>query len=327
MTRLLVTGGAGYVGAHTVRHLLAAGIAPADIVVFDSLERGHSAFVPAGVELMQGDLRSPEEVERLFSEHRFDSILHFAAYTYVGESVSDPALYFDNNVVGGLNLLEAARRHGCRNIVLSSTCAVYGTPASLPITEDCALAPASPYGMSKRTLEDMLESYARSYAIRSVCLRYFNAAGAAYGIGELHEPETHLVPLVLRTALGHQPHVTINGSDYATPDGTCVRDYVHVVDLAEAHGRALEVLRAGTTGHARLNLGSGTGTSVREIVEVSRQITGAEIPVVIGPRREGDPAALYAEATRARRLLGWTPHRGLREMIEDAWRWHRGAGV
>jgi len=323
MARLLVTGGAGYVGSHTAHHLIASGTPASEIVVFDNLERGHGGFVPAGVELVRGDLRSAAEISAVFQRYRFEAVLHFAAHAYVGESMQAPHLYFHNNVTGGLNLIEAAREAGCRRLVFSSTCAVYGTPAKLPITEDFPTLPESHYGESKRCFEEMLAWYARVHGVRSVCLRYFNAAGAGHGIGEWHEPETHLIPRVLQAALGRSDGLTIHGDDYATADGTCVRDYMHVLDLADAHVRALQFLEQNTFEHARLNLGIGTGASVREIAGIAQAISGRDVPVKIGPRRPGDPPALFADASRARKLRGWTPQRDIRTIIRDAWEWHR----
>lgn len=322
MAKLLVTGGAGYVGSHTVHHLIGSRTPASNIVVLDNLERGHAKFVPPGVELVRGDLRNEGEVSAVFRQHEIESVLHFAAYAYVGESMQEPEKYLRNNVIGGLNLLQAVRRTGCRQFVFSSTCAVYGTPRQLPITEDFLTVPDNPYGESKRCFEDMLRWYAQLCGVRSICLRYFNAAGAAYGIGEWHEPETHLIPLVLQAALGQRPDITINGDDYPTRDGTCVRDYVHVADLADAHVKALRVLEQGAMSHARLNLGTGRGSSVREILKIAEDVSGRKIPVALGPRRAGDPAELYASANRARELLDWLPRRGLDEIIADAWQWH-----
>jgi UDP-glucose-4-epimerase GalE len=321
--KVLVTGGAGYVGAHTVHHLIAGGARRSDIVVFDSLERGHAGSIPQGVELIRGDLRSTADVAAAFRRHEFAAVLHFAAYAYVGESMQLPGRYFHNNIAGGLNLLDAAREAGCAKLVFSSTCAVYGSPRSLPITEEFPSAPESPYGESKRCFEDLLAWYARLHRVRSISLRYFNAAGAGYGIGERHEPETHLIPLALKAALGGGEPLTIHGADYDTPDGTCIRDYVHVLDLADAHVKALQALESGSIEHERVNLGTGAGASVREVVKVVEEVSGRRLPVTVGPRRAGDPPRLFADATRARQLLGWTAQRDLRAMVRDAWAWHR----
>lgn len=322
MGKLLVTGGAGYVGSHTVHHLIASGSPPSDIIVFDNLERGHAKFVPPGVELVRGDLRNEGDVSAVFRRHEIESVLHFAAYAYIGESMQEPEKYFLNNVLGGLNLLQAVRQTGCRQFVFSSSCAVYGTPCQLPITEDFLTVPDSPYGESKRCFEDMLRWYAQLCGVRSICLRYFNAAGAGYGIGEWHEPETHLIPLVLQAALRQRRDITINGDDYPTRDGTCVRDYVHVVDLADAHVKALGVLGRRATSHTRINLGTGRGYSVLEVIKIAEAVSGRKIPVAFGPHRAGDPAELYASANRAREMLDWLPQRGLEEVIGDGWRWH-----
>ncbi len=322
MAKLLITGGAGYIGSHTVRHLIATGTPPNDIVVFDNLETGRASFLPPDVELVCGDLRNADEISALFGCHDFVSVLHFAAYSDVGESVRMPDKYFRNNILGGFNLLEAARRSSCRRFVFSSTCAVYGTPSKLPITEDFPAVPESPYGESKRCFEEMLAWYARAYGMRSICLRYFNAAGAGYGIGEWHESETKLIPLVLRVALDPGVALIVNGEDYPTPDGTCIRDYVHVLDLADAHLRALRFLERDADDHVRVNLGTGAGVSVREVIRIAQEISGREVPAVAGPRRPGDPLALFADATRARHVLGWTARRDIRTIIRDAWAWH-----
>jgi UDP-glucose-4-epimerase GalE len=327
MAKLLITGAAGYVGGHTLRHLLATGMPAGDIVAFDNLERGHLEFIPEGVTLVRGDLRERATVDMVFRSHDVDALLHFAAYAYVGESMQEPARYFENNLCGGLNLVDAARKAGCRRIVFSSTCAVYGTPAQLPMTEDLPARPESPYGESKRAFEEILGWYARAHGVRSVCLRYFNAAGAAYGIGERHEPETHVIPLVLEAALGRRPAFTVNGDDYPTADGTCIRDYVHVVDLAEAHARALRLLATDGFVHDRINLGTGRAASVREVVDMAKRVSGRDIPTVIGPRRPGDPAALYADPSRAQAVLGWRARFGIEEIVRDAWAWHSGQRV
>ncbi|HZU07856.1 MAG TPA: UDP-glucose 4-epimerase GalE [Chloroflexota bacterium] len=318
--RVLVTGGAGYVGSHTVRLLLEAGH---EVTVYDNLVYGHRAAVPCP--LVVGDLADRARLDQVFAAGRFDAVLHFAAYAYVGESVADPAKYFRNNLGGGLALLDAMLAHGVERLVFSSTCATYGEPTRLPITEEEPQRPTSPYGETKLAFERALYWYAQAYGLRSVSLRYFNAAGAALDgtLGEDHEPETHLIPRVLRVALGQEPYVEVYGTDYPTPDGTCLRDYVHVLDLAAAHLLALERLdRPGLC--LAYNLGAGRGYSVQEVIATCRRVTGRPIPTVAAPRRPGDPPALYADNTRARRELGWTPaYSELETIVATAWAWHR----
>lgn len=319
--RILVTGGAGYVGSHAVRRVLADGH---DVWVFDNLTTGHPAAVPAG-RLIQGDLSDSSALAHVLSENAVDAVLHFAAVCEVGESVGDPAKYYANNVVGSLNLLEAMRETGVRRIVFSSTCATYGVPERVPITEDEPQQPINPYGMTKLLIERALADYAAAYGFATAALRYFNAAGAHPdgNLGEDHEPETHLIPRVLRVALGQLEAIHVFGTDYPTPDGTCIRDYVHVDDLADAHLRALERLEPG--GAIACNLGTGHGYSVRAVVDAARKITGHAIPVLEGPRRAGDPAELVACADKAKSVLGWQAHyTDIEAIVETAWRWHRG---
>lgn len=318
--RVLVTGGAGYVGSHTVRQLLAAGH---DVTVYDNLVHGHREAVACP--LVEGELADRELLAATFARGRFDAVLHFAAYLYVGESMVEPAKYFHNNVGGGLALVDAMRAHRVDRLVFSSTAAVYGEPRALPITEQEPQLPTNPYGESKLAFERILRWYGQAYGLRSASLRYFNAAGAALdgALGEDHAPETHLIPLVLRVALDQSPHVQVFGTDYPTPDGTCLRDYVHVVDLADAHLRALARLD-GPGSAVAYNLGAGRGYSVLEVVESCRRVTGHAIPVVIAARRPGDPAALYADNTRARQELGWQlEHSHLDTIVATAWTWHR----
>ncbi|MCC6179138.1 MAG: UDP-glucose 4-epimerase GalE [Chloroflexi bacterium] len=317
--QLLVTGGAGYVGGHAVRALLDAGH---EVVVYDNLVYGHAETVPC--ELVVGDLADRPRLDALLGSRRFDAVLHFAAYAYVGESVTEPGKYWRNNVASGLELLDAMRAHGTQKIVFSSTCAVYGYPEQIPVAEDEPKKPESPYGESKLTFERVLASYARAYDLRSVSLRYFNAAGARPDgtLGEDHEPETHLIPLVLRAAAGRAPAIRVFGVDYPTPDGTCIRDYIHVDDLASAHVLALGAL---DEPHACLafNVGTGQGYSVREIVDACQRVTGREIPVEAATRRPGDPPALYADNTRIRQALGWAPkYTEVEPIVATAWRWH-----
>jgi UDP-glucose 4-epimerase len=317
--RLLVTGGAGYVGGHAVRALLDAGH---EVVVFDNLVYGHAETVPC--ELVVGDLADRPALDAVLGARQFDAVLHFAAYAFVGESVTEPAKYWRNNVAAGLELLDAMRAHGVLRLVFSSTCATYGYPDRVPVTEDESKKPESPYGESKLTFERVLASYARAYDLRSVSLRYFNAAGARPDgtLGEDHDPETHLIPLVLRVAAGLAPSIKVFGTDYPTPDGTCIRDYIHVDDLASAHILALDAMGEPDACKA-FNLGTGRGYSVREVVEACRRVTGRAIPVEEVARRPGDPAALYADNSRIRQALGWRPdYDDAESIVATAWQWH-----
>ena len=317
--KVLVTGGAGYVGSHAVAQLLSAGY---EVVVYDSLELGHAAAVPAGL-LRRGDLAETEKLTALLREERIDAVMHFAAYSLVGESVSDPARYYHNNVGGTLSLLDAMRAAEVSRIVFSSTCAIYGEPEKVPIGEDTPPLPVNPYGTSKLLIERALADYAAAYGLAYAALRYFNACGAAPSgtIGEDHATETHLIPLTLQVPLGRRESISILGVDYPTPDGTCIRDYIHVDDLADAHLRALERLEPAVG--LRLNLGTGRGYSVREVVESCRRVTGHEIPARVGPRRPGDPPELVADPARARATLGWEArYVDLDAIVETAWRWH-----
>jgi len=321
---VLVTGGAGYIGSHAALALTRAGY---DVVILDNLVYGHRDLVESvlRLRLVEGDIADRPLVERLLSEHRVGAVMHFAAYAYVGESAADPGKYYANNVAGTVSLLEAMRATGVSRLVFSSTCAVYGVARELPITETHPQEPINPYGAGKLMVERMLQDYDAAYGLRSVRLRYFNAAGADPEglLGEDHAPETHLIPLVLMTALGRQPRVSVFGADHATPDGTCVRDYIHVSDLADAHVLGLGYLeRGGAT--AAFNLGNGSGFSVNEVIEAARRVTGRAIPAEAAPARPGDPPALVGSAAHARRTLGWTPrYPGLDDIIAHAWAWHR----
>ena len=318
---VLVTGGAGYIGSHTVKALVEAGH---HVVVFDDLSTGHRASV-AGVPFVQGDVTRREDLLDALKRYSIDAVMHFAAKSLVGESMQDPAKYYVNNVAGGVTLLEALREAGVETIIFSSTAAVYGEPESIPIPEEHPLRPTSVYGRTKLMFEQMLEDYRRVYGLRYAALRYFNAAGADPGgqIGEDHDPETHLIPIVLQAALGQREAVTIFGTDYDTPDGTCIRDYIHVTDLADAHVLALEALKAGGPGGV-YNLGNGNGFSVRQVIEAAERVVGAKIPVKEGDRRPGDPAVLVASSARAQRELGWKPRfTDLDEIVRTAWQWHR----
>jgi UDP-glucose-4-epimerase GalE len=317
---VLVTGGAGYIGSHAVRLLEARGV---PVVVLDDLSTGWRAAVRAPLE--PADLSDRAALEAAFARRRPRSVIHFAARTYVGESVEKPAEYYRANVLNTWNLLEAMRAHRCQEIVFSSTCATYGLPQRLPIDEEHPQLPISPYGRTKLHMEHMLQDYARAYGLRIAALRYFNAAGASQDgdLGEVHEPETHLIPLVLQVALGRSREIRIFGDDWDTPDGTCIRDYVHVEDLAEAHFAALARLQAGVPS-ILVNLGTGTGYSVREVIDAARRISGHAIPAQVAPRRPGDPPVLVSGGTRARDVLGWVPQRtAIADIVGDAWRFHR----
>lgn len=317
--RILVTGGAGYIGSHCVRVLGRAGH---EVWVYDNLSCGHRQAVPTEA-LVCGELADQLRLESVLHQHQIDAVIHFAAVAEVGESVTNPSKYYTNNVLGTLSLLNAMLAVDVRRIVFSSTTATYGIPDQVPITEDEPQKPISPYGFTKLIIERALADYAQAYGFGYAALRYFNAAGAAPegDLGEDHRPESHLIPITLQVALGQRAEITLFGDDYETPDGTCIRDYVHVNDLADAHLRALERLQSGQG--LKLNLGSGNGYSVREVVDSSRRITGREIPVKLGPRRPGDPPRLVADSSRARAVLGWSPQfENLDAIIETAWRWH-----
>jgi UDP-glucose 4-epimerase len=318
--RILVTGGAGYIGSHAVRLFLARGH---DVWVYDNLSMGHRAAVPAE-RLIAADLCETQRLDHALMLHRIEAVVHFAAFAFVGESVTNPAKYYQNNLVNTLNLLDALRRHKIGRIVFSSTCATYGVPEILPITEDEKQKPINPYGNTKLAVEHALADYAAAYGWGFAALRYFNAAGAAAdgSIGEDHDPETHLIPLVLQTALGQRPAIEVFGVDYPTPDGTCVRDYIHVDDLADAHLLALESLAPGK--QLRYNLGTGRGYSVREVIGAAEEVTGKKVPVIVGPRRAGDPPVLVAASEKVQRELGWRPrYTDLGSVVESAWKWHR----
>ncbi|HLJ96173.1 MAG TPA: UDP-glucose 4-epimerase GalE [Gemmataceae bacterium] len=318
--RILVTGGAGYIGSHTVLLLLSRGH---DVYVYDNLSMGHRQAVPAD-RLIEGDLGDRARLDHAILENRIEAVMHFAAFAFVGESVRQPAKYYLNNLVHTLGLMEVMRRQGVWRFVFSSTCATYGVPERVPITEDLPQHPINPYGNAKLAVEWALADYARAYSWGFAALRYFNAAGASThaDIGEDHDPETHLIPLVLQAALGQRPHIEIFGTDYDTPDGTCIRDYIHVEDLAEAHRLALEHLEPGKGLH--YNVGIGHGYSVREVIRTAEEVTGRAVPVREGPRRPGDPPILVASALKIQEELGWQPrYTELRPILETAWHWHR----
>jgi UDP-glucose 4-epimerase len=316
--RLLVTGGAGYIGSVVAALLLGRGH---EVTVLDSLERGHREAVPPGAELIELDLLDEDGVRDALAGRELDGVLHFAALALVAESVAHPERYYRTNVTGTLNLLDAMRAAGIPRLVFSSTTATYGDPERVPIDEDEPPTPVNAYGASKLAVDRMLADESRAHGLAAVSLRYFNVAGASGGYGEDHDPETHLIPNVLRAAAGHTPYVSIFGTDYPTDDGTAVRDYIHVEDLGQAHLLAID--RAAPDRHEVINLGTGTGYSVRQVIDVARRVTGREIPVREEPRRPGDPPRLVAANARASKTLGWEPERSLEEMVADAWAWHQ----
>jgi UDP-glucose-4-epimerase GalE len=321
---LLVTGGAGYIGSHTARLLAERG---ESVVVLDNLSLGHrGAIVHPDVHLVPADMGDAAAVETIFRDREIEAVLHFAAFSLVGESVTEPLKYYGNNSAAPLVLLDAMRRHGCDKFIFSSTAATYGNPVRTPIDESHPQVPINPYGWSKLTLERVLADCETAWGLRNVTLRYFNACGCSDDalIGEDHTPETHLIPRALLAVAGREPALTVFGKDYPTPDGTCVRDYIHVLDLVEAHARALTYLRDGSASTA-CNLGTGHGASVQQIIELAAAVTGKPVPHTIGPRRAGDPAVLVADPSRARDVLGWSAARpDPRDMIASAWRWISG---
>lgn len=318
--KILVTGGAGYIGSVVSAELLGAGH---QVVVYDNLSHGHRQAVPRGAEILTGEMGDREALDRAFQQHRPEAVMHFAALIEAGESMQAPERYFRNNTASTLTLLECMLRHGTHRLVFSSTAALYGNPERTPIEEDAALCPTNAYGESKLLVERMLGWFHQIHGLRYASLRYFNAAGAAGELGEDHRPESHLIPLVLQVALGRRPGISVYGADYDTPDGTCVRDYIHVADLAAAHLLALHALE----GRQQLiyNLGNGRGFSVRQVVEVARKVTGHAIPAKDAPRRPGDPAVLVASSEKIRRELGWQPrYPELEQIVASAWEWRRG---
>ncbi|MDF1722314.1 MAG: UDP-glucose 4-epimerase GalE [Minwuia sp.] len=325
MSTVLVTGGAGYIGAHTCKALAAAGHVP---VVYDNLIYGHREAVRWGP-FEAGDIQDRTRLDQVIATHAPTALIHFAAYAYVGESMTDPGKYYRNNAAGSLNLLETIRDHGIRHMVFSSTCATYGVPDVIPIVEDAPQRPINAYGQSKLMVEQMMADFERAHGLAWIALRYFNAAGADPDgeAGEDHDPETHLIPLILDAASGRRSAITVFGTDYDTPDGSCIRDYVHVTDLADAHVRALGGLERGLPS-GPFNLGNGTGYSVSEVIAAVERVTGLKVPVEYGPRRVGDPARLVGSAARAHEILGWRPQfADLDDIIRTAWAWHQRANV
>ena len=321
MSNILVTGGAGYIGSHACKVLKAAGYTP---VTYDNLSTGWEEAVKFGP-FEKGDLNDRARLDQIFAAYQPEAIVHFAALSQVGESIREPGLYWHNNVSGSLNLFQAAVQAGCLNVVFSSTCATYGDQDNVVLNEDCEQHPINAYGASKRAIEDILRDFETAYGMRHVIFRYFNVAGAdpEAEVGEFHQPETHLVPLMLDAVEGRRNALTIFGTDYDTPDGTCIRDYVHVMDLVDAHVLGLKWLEKGKDSRV-FNLGTGTGFSVREVIDQSGAVTNRDVPVVEGPRRPGDSTKLVSGSSRAEAELGWKPHRSsMKQMITDAWRWHQ----
>jgi len=319
MKKILVVGGAGYIGSHMVKMLLAYGYHP---VTFDNLSTGYRDAVLGG-DFILGDLADRAALDRLFQDYSFDGVMHFASFIQVAESVQKPDKYYRNNITNTLNLLDSMIANRCKNFIFSSSAAIFGEPHYVPIDEKHPKNPINPYGFSKWVVEQMLSDYDRAYGLKSVCLRYFNAAGAdpEGKLGERHVPETHLIPLVLQVASGQRAHITIFGQDYDTPDGTCLRDYIHINDLCQAHLLALEQLMSGADS-AAYNLGNGEGFSVKQVIDICEKVTGKSIPIVLGERRDGDPASLYADSELARKILGWKPkYDELSTIVEHAWQW------
>ena len=319
---ILVFGGAGYIGSHTVRQLCAAG---EEVIIADNFATGHRAAISPNVKLYECDIRDKDALKKIFAENQIEAVFHFAAYIEAGESVIKPLKYFNNNVYGMQILLEAMTKGGVDKIIFSSTAAVYGEPERIPIDELDATAPTNPYGESKLIMEKMMRWVSAAHGVRYVSLRYFNASGASEdgSIGEDHHPETHLIPLILQVPLGKRDHITIFGTDYPTPDGTCIRDYIHVVDLADAHVCALNYLRGGGASDA-FNLGTGHGFSVKQIIDAAEKVIGQKIKTELGTRRAGDPARLVASGDKARKVLNWTPRfDDVEKIIATAWNWHK----
>lgn len=317
---VLVTGGAGYIGSVAVEDLKRRG---EEVVVLDNLVYGHREAVADGVAFYKGNIGDNDLVKRLIAEHKIDACMHYSAYAYVGESVQQPAKYYENNFVETLHLLDTLRDNGVKRFIFSSTCATYGVPQRIPIDEQHPQWPINPYGWSKLMVERALDSYDSAYGLKYVALRYFNAAGASERCGEDHDPETHLIPLVLKAAMGKIQKVSVFGTDYDTPDGTAVRDYIHISDLSSAHLLALDHLRADKDSQF-INLGNGNGYSVKEVIETARKLTGRDIPVENAPRRAGDPPQLVGDSKKAREVLGWKPkYPELEKIIESAWNWHQ----
>ncbi|MFA5925332.1 MAG: UDP-glucose 4-epimerase GalE [Parcubacteria group bacterium] len=319
--KILVTGGAGFIGSIAVKKLLAKNH---EVVIFDNLSTGFERLINKGAEFVRGDLLNPRDIEAVFADRKIDAAIHFAAFSLVGESVENPQKYFTNNICGSLGLFRAMLASNVKKIVFSSTAAIFGEPEKTPIEESDPKNPTNPYGRSKLAVENILDTYDRAYGLRSVCLRYFNAAGAdpEGNFGEMHSPETHLIPLALKAAKGSRESIRIFGTDYATPDGTCIRDYIHVEDLIDAHLMALDYLEKGN-GSERFNLGSENGYSVREVITKCKEISGIDFRTEEADRRPGDPTSLVASSQKIRNILGWKATRSLEEIIRDAWQWEQ----
>lgn len=320
MKNILVMGGAGYIGSHTVRHLLDNGY---EVVVADNLVFGHREAIDSRAKFVYADLLDSSSLDNLFKNNKIDAVIHFAAFTYVGESVSNPEKYYYNNVIGTVNLLHAMLSYNVKNIVFSSTCAIYGEPKYTPIDEKHPQNPINPYGRTKLIIEQIFADYNNAYGLNYIALRYFNAAGCSYDgkIGESHTPESHLIPLVLKAIAGERTNIKVFGTDYDTPDGTCIRDYIHVEDLALAHRLAVENLK---NYNGCINLGTGIGTSVKEIIVAAEEVAEKKCPVEFAPRRSGDPARLFADNSKAKEVLGWQPkYTNIKDIIQTAWNWEK----
>lgn len=319
---ILVTGGCGYIGSHFVKYL--QNNSDHKIIVFDNLSRGHIESIDSRVKFEQIDLLNYDELKLALNKYQIDSVVHFAAFAYVGESVQDPGLYYSNNVTGSINLIKAVSNAKITKFIFSSTCSLYGNPINVPISESELTKPINPYAQTKLMIEKVLADFDSSHNLKYVALRYFNAAGADFEgeIGESHNPEPHLIPIVLQTALGKRENIKIFGDDYETPDGTCIRDYIHVYDLADAHLKALEYLEKGNKSDF-FNLGTGDGNSVKELIDKAREITGKNIKAITAERRSGDPAILVADNKKAKEILGWNPKYKLDDIINSAWNWHQ----
>ncbi|MDN4492205.1 UDP-glucose 4-epimerase GalE [Ureibacillus aquaedulcis] len=318
---IAVIGGAGYIGSHTVKYLIQQG---RKVVVFDNLSTGHREFVPSHIPFVNGDLANKNDLNQLFKSYPdIDTVIHFAAFAYVGESVQQPSKYYQNNVINTIYLLDSMLDHKVKNIVFSSTCATYGNSVVSPIKEDHPQIPINPYGRTKLMMEQIMEDYSHAYGLNYVALRYFNAAGADIEceIGEWHEPETHLIPLILDVAIGKSEAISVFGSDFDTPDGTCIRDYIHVADLADAHSRAVDYLLVNSD-NLKLNLGNGEGYSVLDIIKTVEEVTGKSINKIMSEKRAGDPARLIGSAEKAKQILGWYPQLKLEDIITTSWLWH-----
>lgn len=318
---VLVTGGAGYIGSHVVRKLLEQNY---KVVIIDNLSRGHKESVPGEAVFENADLLDSNAIREVLSRHTIDAVIHFAAFAYVGESVDNPEIYYKNNVGGSISLISALKDFNINKVVFSSTCSLYGNPEIIPISENESIKPINPYAKTKHMIENVLQDFDTAYGMKHVALRYFNAAGDDFDgvIGESHQPETHLIPIVLEAALGKRKSVQVFGNDYPTADGTCIRDYIHVYDLADAHIRALKYLSEGGKSEV-VNLGTGDGYSVMQIIETAKKVTGCEVPYSVSGRRAGDPAVLIADNRKAKQLLGWRPEYNLEDIISSAWTWHK----